>query len=293
MSGKTKIEWADKVWNPVVGCTPVSAGCAHCYARRIYERFYQEKPFSQIQLHPERLEDPLHWRNASRVFVNSMSDLFHEDVPEDFIWSIFSIMAVAEKHTFLVLTKRPERMRDFVNHWQKTFTTDLHSGPDNIFLHSWPLKNVWLGVTAENQQTADERIPLLLETPAAVRFVSVEPMLGPVNIGQYLWEKDSRDYGIDGPALDWVICGGETGPGARAMNPDWARSLRDQCVYAGVPFFFKKWGNRLPVEQMDYLPSEYAPKQKYLGKAADFTSSSKSALHLLDGEKLEQFPEEK
>ena len=211
MSGQSKIEWTDATWNPVTGCTKVSPGCKHCYAERITKRWGGD--FSKVTLHPDRLDAPLHWRKPRMVFVNSMSDLFHEDVPDYFIDDVFDVCAVAANHTFQILTKRPERMMRYCQ------------DDDRSILH-----NVWLGVSVEDQQRADERIPHLLQTPAAVRFLSVEPMLGPVALSAWLG------------SIDWVICGGESGPGARPMDQGWARILRDQCVHAGVPFFFKQWG---------------------------------------------------
>lgn len=243
---KTSIEWATDVWNPVTGCTKVSAGCKNCYAEKIAERFWGDRKFTDVECHPERLEDPLRWKKPRRIFVNSMSDLFHESVSDEFIWSVFSVMAVAEQHTYMILTKRPRRMSEYLFRWKNIFTTDSYSGPENIFLHSWPLPNVWLGVSVENQQAADERIPYLLQTPAAVRFVSVEPMFGPLSwLKHYLpckipcprYERDGKLVVAD---LDWVICGCESGTGARPFDMDWARDLRDQCQNANVPFFFKQ-----------------------------------------------------
>lgn len=234
----TKIEWAEETWNPVTGCTKLSEGCAHCYAERMAKRlagrngYPADSPF-RVTLHLDRLQVPMHWRKPRMVFVDSMGDLFHEHVPDWFIEKVFETMAIASHHTFLVLTKRADRLL-----------------ANRTALFSTVLPNVWLGVTAENQQQAMRRIPHLLETPAAVRFVSVEPMLGPINAAlwlpffPFLSRLDRESIGT--PALDWVIVGGETGPGARVMAPEWARSLRDQCVEAGVPFFFKKWGDWKP-----------------------------------------------
>ena len=211
----TKIEWATEVWNPVTGCTKISPGCDHCYAERMAKRlagragYPKEDPF-QVIWRSDRLEQPLYWKQRRRVFVCSMGDLFHPDVPFRFIGDVWHTMWMAQ-HIFLVLTKRPERMLEFLS--------SRHS-PLSL------LGNVWLGVSAENQETADERIPILLECPAAVRFVSVEPMLGAVD--------------ISGCALDWVICGCESGPKRRPMNVEWARDLRKQCAAAGVPFSMKQ-----------------------------------------------------
>ena len=253
----TKIEWADETWNPITGCSPVSAGCNNCYARRMANRlrgrhgYPADNPFN-VTLHPDRLEQPFRWLKPRKVFVCSMGDLFHEDVPFGFIAKVFGIMHSAKQHIFMVLTKRPERMKEFFE-W---FTGSERCG-------TWPKEypHVMIGVTAENQETADQRIPILLSIPATVRFVSVEPMLGAVEIEEYFPEYDYRatyEYyreflkmqGIksDGkpilinPGLDWIICGGESGYRARSMSPDWARNLRDQCEAAGVPFCFKQWG---------------------------------------------------
>lgn len=252
---KTKIEWTEYSWNPVTGCTPISEGCQNCYAKRMANRlrgrcgYPADEPF-RVTLHPEKLDEPLKWEKPRRVFVCSMGDLFHEDVPDEFIEKVFDVMATVSRHTFIVLTKRPRRLLEFVK-WQTHETGEgyLNEG------------NVWLGVTAENQQRADERIPILLQIPAAVRFVSVEPMLGPVDLSKWLggtWYCETCECIVDPefvpfseihypcenyldfiPGIDWVICGGETGPGARPMHPDWVRSLKDQCQEAGVPFFLK------------------------------------------------------
>jgi protein gp37 len=227
----TAIEWTDATWNPVTGCTKVSLGCAHCYAERITERFGRQK-FTDVVLHPERLDIPLRWKKPRRVFVNSMSDLFHEDAPDEFIGKVWEVMEEASAHTFQILTKRAGRMHMWVDEKAHAY-----------------LPNVWLGVSVEDQERADERIPLLVDTPAAVRFVSCEPMLGPVDIRESLtvdWRGNNQEAPDGLPALDWVIVGGESGPGARPMQPEWARSIRDQCVAAGVPFFFKQWGGRTP-----------------------------------------------
>jgi protein gp37 len=186
---------------------------------------------------PHKLDEPLHWKKPRRVFVDSMSDLFHEDVPDEFIWDVLDIIEEASWHTFIVLTKRPERMYDVLSH------------PDLVCEGMYP--NLWLGVSVEDQKTADERIPWLLKTPAAVRVVSVEPMLGGINLDSYLYPKiigwqsesgpyESPIYDPDYPRVDWVICGCESGPGARPFDIAWARDLKDQCVNAGVPFFYKQ-----------------------------------------------------
>jgi len=298
----TAIEWVrntdgtqGETWNPVTGCTKVSEGC------------------DTVVLHPDRLGRPLRRRKPTTYFVNSMSDLFHDDVPDVFIADVFAVMAIAERHTFQILTKRPGRMASIVRSRRfYELVTNAVVQSKNRLLGEWPVSNVWLGTSVENQKWADVRIPKLLQTPAAVRFLSCEPLLGPIDLTRWIGghgakddanviarggsptrptarrgqgDRDSgseagcseaeperpdcegqdsgshhqgdregggdhqRPRGADSmekPGIDWVIVGGESGPGARPMHPDWARSLRDQCVTAGVSFFFKQWGGRTP-----------------------------------------------
>ena len=213
----SKIEWTNKTWNPVTGCVKVSPGCAHCYAETFMRRFHQGKPFlpslAEVRLHLDRLQQPYRWRKPSLVFVNSMSDLFHEDVPDDFIRYVMEVIGKTPHHTYQILTKRSERMRDFMN--------------ANVPL---PLRNLWLGVSVENARYKG-RITDLLCTAAEVRFISFEPLLGDVG--------ELNLYGFD-----WVIVGGESGEThlKRAMQPAWVRSVRDQAVEQRVAFFFKQWG---------------------------------------------------
>jgi len=266
---KSKIEWCDAVWNPTTGCSKVSEGCRNCYAERLWPRLramgnpaYKDRNFNDVACHPERLDQPMQWKKPRRIFVNSMSDLFHDDVPDEFIFKVFNAMANAQwinGHTFMVLTKRPERMKRIMELIKKDL--EEQAKPEKLsngmtrrkMTFGFPLKNVWLGVSVENQAEADERIPLLLQTPASVRFISAEPLLGPVDLSRYLGGfchpgciKDltcSKHCGHrkkDG--LDLVIGGGESGPGARPMHPDWVLGLRDQCQDASVSFFFKQWG---------------------------------------------------
>lgn len=273
MADKTGIEWTDATWNPVTGCSKVSAGCKHCYAERDWARMvhlpaYQGRAFTDVACHPERLDQPLRWKKARRVFVNSMSDLFHESVPFEFIDRVFAVMALAKQHVFQVLTKRPERMRDYMLRLSKSAkllddaarTLGYTFEFNGAYFVSWPLSNVWLGVTVEDQAAADERIPLLLDTPAAVRWISAEPLLGPVDLARMSpkmfaakanaltgnWKRDGGPTKRETPTLDWVVVGGESGPNARPIHPQWARSLRDQCASAGVPFLFKQWGEWFP-----------------------------------------------
>lgn len=247
----TSIEWTDTTWNPTTGCDKVSPGCDHCYAMTLAKRLkgmgsakYQTDgdprtsgPGFGLAAHPDALDLPLRWRKPRRIFVNSMSDLFHDDVPDSFVANVFSVMARTPRHTYQVLTKRHGRMRSLLR--RPSFRDNLaHLAP-------WPLPNVWLGVSVEDQKRADIRIPALTETPAAVRWLSCEPLLGPVDLSPWLVDHGdtSRPWGIP---IDWVVVGGESGPGARPMHPDWARRSRDQCTSAGVPFFFKQWGGHTP-----------------------------------------------
>lgn len=255
MSDKTRIEWTDATWNPVWGCTPVSPGCDHCYAETLVNgRLAHLHPggFGVVRLRPEQLDKPLRWRRPRRIFVNSMSDLFHDDIPDEYIARVFAVMATAWNHTFQVLTKRHGRMRSLLNspEFWELFDRESCGIPDwaprwpdhefipighNYHLKTGPLSNVWLGVSVENQQWANIRIPALLETPAAVRFLSCEPLLGSVS----LFANTRIDTGT---LVDWVIAGGESGPKARPMHPEWARGLRDECVEHGIPFHFKQRG---------------------------------------------------
>jgi protein gp37 len=238
MSDKSAIEWTEATWNPVTGCDRVSEGCDHCYAQTLAKRLkamgsprYQRDGNSRtsgpgfgVTLHIDQLTLPMRWSTPRTVFVNSMSDLFHDDVPSDFIVEVFRTMAATPSHTYQVLTKRPGRMASLLARW--------HSSSELRDLVELP--NVWLGTSVENQRWAAVRVPKLIETPATVRFLSCEPLLGPIDLEMAL------------PHLDWVIVGGESGPGCRPMDPDWARSLRHQCKASGVPFFFKQWGGRTP-----------------------------------------------
>lgn len=250
MGLKTKIDWCDATWNPITGCTPCSPGCDHCYAKRMAERFPQTHgyrlggdidelapvPFSTVAFHPDRLDQPLHWRSPRRIFVCSMGDLFHADVRTEWIGAVFRIVALCPQHTFMVLTKRPGAMRLRMTSW-----IGAHFGvcPERPMGTAMPLPNLWLGVTVCNQQEADAKLPMLMDTPTALRFVSIEPMLEELGISQFL-PRPVR-CGTR-PTLDWVICGGETGPGARKMRWEWANEIWHKCRDAGVPFFYKGVG---------------------------------------------------
>lgn len=276
MGDDSKIRWTDATWNPVTGCSRVSPGCEHCYAETLSLRFGWSKfPWTanhaedNVVLHKDRLKLPLTWRKPRRVFVNSMSDLFHEMVPDEFIDKMFAVMALTPWHTYQILTKRPERMLAYfqavpeeevgwlpraraswgireqlvdADSWLSEKLTedqwDLVGDADRIDL---PLPNVWLGTSVEDQRRADERVPLLLRTPAAVRFLSCEPLLGPVDLVRAVNKLDWLDPASLTPGgLDWVIVGGESGPKFRPMETEWARAIRDDCVRSGTAFFFKQ-----------------------------------------------------
>ena len=241
MADKTHIEWTDATWHPVTGCSKVSAGCKHCYAERDWVRLsanpatrYYGRNFTDVQCHKDMLDLPLRWKRPRRIFVNSMSDLFHPDVPIQFLEDVMTTMELARHHTFQVLTKRPAEMLDKL----QRIATPVPS-------------NVWLGVSIEDQATADTRIPLLLQAPAAVRWISAEPLLGPVDLRR-LPEVTC------GPHIDWVVVGGESGPNARPMQLELARDLRNQCDAAGVPLLFKQWGEHWPAI-LDRKPHEEEP----------------------------------
>lgn len=267
MADKTHIEWTDATWNPVTGCAKISAGCKHCYAERDWARLsanrqtrYFGRAFTDVQCHHDLLDLPLRWKRPRRIFVNSMSDLFHPNVSDQFITDVFRTMARAHQHVFQVLTKRPERMRRLLSgyEFQDAVTDNAHECAD----WPWPLANVWLGVSVEDQATADERIPPLLQTPAAVRWISAEPLLGPVDLERPRPGPDlDQGHGakicqpwLIQSGIDWVVVGGESGPNARPMHPEWARSLRDQCAGAGIPFMFKQWGAYAPGEHGHQVP---------------------------------------
>jgi len=300
MADKTRIEWTDATWNPVTGCSKVSAGCKHCYAEREWPRMtklvpaYAGREFTDVRTHGERLAQPIRWAKRRMIFVNSMSDLFHEAVPDEFIDSVFGVMWAClhgrdeqDGHIFQVLTKRADRMRNYfkTDRRESWARSAVHHGggidPDGIWDQvmdaAGPHPRIWLGVSVENQAAADERIPLLLDTPAAVRWISAEPLLGPVRLsGLFGLTTDDEDVRIDalngnfvtsryqeeptplGAHLDWVVAGGESGTKARPMHPAWVRSLRDQCAAAGVPFLFKQWGEWAPRDT--WIPASLKPQ---------------------------------
>jgi protein gp37 len=268
---KTEIEWASDTWNPTTGCDRVSPGCDHCYALTMAKRLkgmgaakYQRDgdprtsgPGFGITEHPDTLDAPLHWRKPRKVFVNSMSDLFHDGVSDEFIARVWAVMAATPQHTYQVLTKRHGRMRSLLSAGAFRAKVGAAIGEMEVraprrlpqitaeqatsATEAWPLPNVWLGVSVEDQKRAELRIPALLDTPAAVRFLSCEPLLGSVDLAQV------DAFGFDRPtAIDWVIAGGESGPDHRPMDLDWVRVLRDQCIDNPTPFLFKQVGGRTP-----------------------------------------------
>jgi protein gp37 len=245
VSERTAIGWTEATWNPITGCSRVSPGCEHCYAETLSLRMgWSTKPWTaqnaaeNVRLHPERLEQPRRWRSPRRIFVNSMSDLFHERVPDDFIEDVFFVMASAPRHQFQVLTKRPERMQAFIG---------------ERLLNEAPLPNVWLGVSCEDQRRADERLPVLLETPAAVRFASFEPLLGPIHFP--LPCRESRFW----TRLHWAIIGGESGSQYRPMDPAWAESIAS--YFGQTPLYVKQDSGRRPGKQGRLSDALWARKE--------------------------------
>lgn len=340
MGDKTGISWTDATWNPVRGCSRVSEGCRNCYAERVAARFSDEgMPYhglarrvlkteglsqprwtGEVRLIPDHLADPLRWKKPRRIFVNSMSDLFHEKLTNEQIAAVFGVMAAAPQHTFQVLTKRATRMREWFE-WIAAVELPLHTikhdprivcnvEADRILAgvgwrmgtvgdRLWPLVNCWLGVSVENQEAADERIPELLRTPAVVRFLSCEPLIGAVDLRHV--HNPSREFEVDaltgdhgvhrplagrGPRIDWIIAGCESGPRARPCDVAWLRSLRDQCAASGVPYFLK---------QAKYTPNDWVPGMSAtLVVGQDVGSKNKGAgvieLPYLDGIQHAEFP---
>jgi protein gp37 len=301
----TTIEWADKTWSPIIGCDRVSPGCDSCYAIST-ARIRESNPHpaiaaafagttqrtdtgvdwsGKVNLLEDRLTQPLRWKKSAKVFVNSLSDLFHKNVPDEFIAKVFATMAATPQHTYQILTKRHARMRSLLNQDEfRLLVKDEYTGlwlaglipGQPLVINIWPLRNVHLGVSVENQHWADIRIPALLDTPAAVRWISAEPLLGPIDL---LGKRDHHGHRptltywltgrpqlgqprttnteiqmhplATGPRLDWVVAGGESGPKARPPHPDWFRTLRNQCAAANIPYLFKQWGDWGPEWPLD------------------------------------------
>ena len=283
--GKNGIPYCDFTWNPVVGCLH---GCSYCFAERIAKRFNGSKAFPngfEPTFHASRLLEVEKIKKPSRIFVSDMGDLFGDWVPSEWIKNVLDVIKDYPQHTFLFLTKNPKRYREF----------------------EFP-ENAWLGTSVENQAAADERIPLLLQAPAAVRFISAEPLLGEINIqqiwyeeillfplaGQFTADGLNEPRTINGGGIDWVIVGGESGPGARPMHPDWVRSLRDQCQAAGTKFFFKSWGDWLPnAQEYDCNPGgvDYEQKHKLVGNVAMCRVGKNKSGRLIDSRTWDERPE--
>lgn len=362
MGDKTKIEWADSTWPVVTGCSVLTEGCTNCYAMQMagtrlknvpaYEgltRMSGGRPkwTGEMRFNEKASLQPMKWKKPRKIFVCSMADLFHENVDDAWIDRVFAVMALCPQHTFQILTKRPERMRQYMSA-QKTieggkvvsdasWCVERHAndiavmGGTNVPWRvqtevsdagryegkmSWPLKNVWLGTSVENQAAAEERIPILLDTPAAVRFISAEPLLGPITLERTWLAPDyqahettqsamnhthvlalvkaaaRKEFGWAG--LDWTIVGGESGPRARPMHPDWVRSLRDQCTAADVPLMFKQWGEWYPPKDLDEVRGVSETFIEALimeGDVQTFRVGKKRAGRMLDGREWDQYPE--
>ncbi len=358
----TKIEWTEKTWNPIVGCSVVSPGCTNCYAMAMARRLganpttphyagttktVNGKPVwtGKVALAPERtLLAPLRWRKPTTILVNSMSDPFHKDVPDEWIDRVFAVMVLCPQHTFQLPTKRSARMRKYLGHGGTCIPIGIRQQAETLVGKDpgplpIALPNVWLGVSIEDQTRADERIPDLLATPAAVRFVSCEPLLGPIDLRWVAQPDEKRDGVIDAligrdwifgdehhlpftPArsghedqditrwfvgdcnrIDWVIVGGESGPNARPMHPDWVRSLRDQCQDANVPFFFKQWGEwalseawpkrrdwMIVYRDGDVDIPDYRTPDETIGEEAMVKIGKKRAGRMLDGRIWDEIP---
>lgn len=288
MANKTAIEWTDATWNPVSGCTKVSPGCDHCYAETITNRF-KRGPFETIRLHSNRLDQPTHWKKPRMIFTCSMGDLFHDAVDFWFIIRVFETMALTPQHTYQILTKRPGRMAYFAE--------NIKEYSSHTWTDTWP-SNVWAGTSVESSKYLP-RLDVLARVPARVRFVSAEPLLGPLDLHPYL----------KSDAINWVIAGGESGLGARPMHPDWVREIKNQCLTAGVSFFFKQFGEWVPVGNKGYAPKGYStdfhpPLTKWVeigGKVEEYVTSSdgifmrkvgkKAAGAMLDGREWREFPD--
>ncbi len=337
----TKIEWTEATWNPIVGCSLASPGCTNCYAMQFAGTRLQQTPkydgltqpskagpvwTGKLAFDEKALLAPLGWKKARMVFVNSMGDLFHEDCPDEWIDRVFAVMILAHKHTFQVLTKRSARMREYLSRHRWHLWAAIGREIDPVRWRNLPpimggdctpVPNVWLGVSVEDQQRADERIPDLLATPAAIRWISAEPLLGPVDLDvawhgenaldSYCWgdcawcenghppltnchlgRQSEAEHMKDRSGLDWVVAGGESGKHARPMHPDWARALRDQCAAAEVPFFFKQWGEWAPACEMgeDLSESIYHPAPERHPEATRRCKVNQCVLHN-DGERFD------
>ena len=305
---KTTIEWTESVWNPSQGCTIVSPGCKHCYAMRIAHRLQHNPKLphtayrgvtkkskagpvwtGRVNMSKTALLKPLGWRKPRLIFVNSMSDLFHESLTSGQIARAWAVMAIAKQHTYQVLTKRPQKMLEWLSDPATRFTVELamRAIDPASKLQVWPLPHVWCGVSVEDARRAKERIPLLLQVPAAVRFLSMEPLLGPVDLPSIMSKQDFKRLG-------WIIVGGESGPKARAMHPTWARDIRDACLKNGVSLFFKQvgswaWVSDSRATQWMSVSGEIS-KARIKGWQGIRYGSKKSAGRKLDGRLWQQMP---
>ncbi|MCE6073421.1 phage Gp37/Gp68 family protein [Agrobacterium vitis] len=343
MADNTKIEWTDATWNPITGCSIVSPGCTNCYAMKLAGTRLQHHPSragltkdskagpvwtGEVRFNAQWLTEPLKWKRPRMIFVCAHGDLFAEGVPHEWIDQVFAVMALAPHHTFQVLTKRPERMRDYLIGDLNASNDEPHQPHQRILDQAYklignadrfspialhlraiceasdpplPLPNVWLGVSVEDQARAEQRIPILLDTPAAVRWISAEPLLGGLDLtdmcqGNWFFDALRGTRWHDDPeftsrveqfarGLDWVVAGGESGRNARPMHPDWARSLRDQCTAAGVPFLFKQWGEWAPVPwKLERVEGE--TDQSYIDRSeaecSQFAVSKTGYIHEMD-----------
>jgi protein gp37 len=331
MADGTKIEWSDATWNPITGCEVLSPGCKNCYAMKLAGTRLKHHPSraglthesaagpvwtGDVRFNEEWLLQPLQWTRPRQIFVVAHGDLFHKNVPDAWIDKVFAVMALAKHHTFQVLTKRARRMREYFatpgraeRITLQVLKIETSRGCPRCTLVKLPLPHVWLGVSAERQQEADERIVELLATRASVRWVSFEPLLGAIDVTEHLWGRAQpcdacpRDADCecgfaqrreitDEPALDWAVVGGESGDGARPMHVDWARSLRDQLSAAGVPMLFKQWGNWIDHDQpgVDMLGSEASPLHQWDDGKCSVRLSKKAAGRLLDGVLHDGYP---
>jgi protein gp37 len=344
VSDGTLIEWTDATWNLINGCTVVSPGCTNCYAMRLAATRLKNSSSREglARMHNGHAQwtgeilfnkrvalEPFSWKEPRRIFVCAHGDLFHASVPDAWIDYVFMVALLNPRHTLQILTKRPDRMREYMRIVAdedekqtagRFAVAMLHGGlqdtpADQVDIH-WPPRNVWLGTSVEDQERADERVPVLLDTPAAVRWLSCEPLLGEVDLSEWFvcpnWSDDipmdmttglreccrKCDYtGIAGfsglPIVDWVVVGGESGPGARPMHPDWARSLRDQCAAAGVPFLFKQWGDWVPggvFAALDLGARKHRVKEDFLSALPVYRVGKHSAGRLLDDVQHDGYP---
>lgn len=345
--GEHGIAWTEETWNPIRGCTRVSEGCRNCYAERVAARFsdvgqpyhglarlvpvgHDDRTGAVLKTVPrwtgdvmyvkDHILDPVRWRKPRLIFVNSMSDLFHPGVPDEWIDRIVAVMALAEQHTFQVLTKRPERMLQYLVNLSNGGDKTIERLGDAIFMEAGgeacqmlrgrlvlPLPNVWWGTSAEDQETFDKRTCLLKQTPAAVRWLSLEPLLGPIDMGKVtigtvkgkqdpllysaFWEGTIPfdEYDVKMHKIDWVVVGGESGPGARPMNAEWARDIRDECIVAGVPYFFKQWGEWLPFGQ-ESRGADGGPIVNVNETVPFIHIGKRMAGRLLDGKEWSEYP---